>query len=41
MLPGEKGVAITQEILQGNPYVIPPEYRAQYKNRKVDFWRQE
>lgn len=41
MLPGEKGIAITKEMLQGNPFVIPPNCRAQYKNKKVEFWRQE
>jgi hypothetical protein len=41
MVPGEKGATITQELLKGKHFVIPNMFRAEYKSKKVAFWRQE
>lgn len=42
LFPKDKGSAVVYSILgKTKPYIIPPNSRADFKKKKVDFWRQK
>lgn len=41
MVPGERGSEVVQNMLRDNAYEIPMNLRAEYKRKKISFWRQE
>lgn len=41
IVPGQKGSDFVQSMLQKEAYDIPLNFRAEYKRKKVAFWRQK